>query len=82
MSSNPPVDLAGRVALVTGAARRIGAATATTLHDNGMNVAIHYRGSAAEANALCSARRATVALKPWASANKVVTSRNMMPGLG
>jgi pteridine reductase len=53
MSSNPPVDLAGRVALVTGAARRIGAATATTLHDNGMNVAIHYRGSAAEANALC-----------------------------
>jgi pteridine reductase len=54
MSSNPPVDLAGGVALVTGAARRIGAATAATLHDNGMNVAIHYRGSAAEANDLCN----------------------------
>jgi pteridine reductase len=44
--------LSGKVALVTGAARRIGAAIATRLHQSGANVAIHYRGSAAEANAL------------------------------
>lgn len=44
--------LSGKGALVTGAARRIGAAIATRLHQSGANVAIHYRGSAAEANAL------------------------------
>ena len=44
--------LSGKVALVTGAARRIGAAIATRLHQSGANVAIHYRGSAAEAAAL------------------------------
>lgn len=45
-------SLDGKVALVTGAARRIGAAIATTLHAAGANVAIHYRGSADEARAL------------------------------
>lgn len=45
-------DLSGRTALITGAARRIGAAITTALHGAGMNVAIHYRGSAAEADAL------------------------------
>jgi pteridine reductase len=44
--------LSGKVALVTGAARRIGAAIAARLHQSGANVAIHYRGSAAEAAAL------------------------------
>lgn len=44
--------LNGKVALVTGAARRIGAAIATRLHESGASVAIHYRGSAAEAMAL------------------------------
>lgn len=44
--------LDGKVALVTGAARRIGAAIATQLHASGARVAIHYRGSAAEANQL------------------------------
>ena len=47
-------DLNGKVALVTGAARRIGAAIATRLHDAGANVAIHYRGSADDANALAT----------------------------
>ncbi len=42
----------GRIALVTGAARRIGAAIAETLHEHGANVAIHYRSSQAEAEAL------------------------------
>ncbi len=45
-------DLDGKVVLVTGAARRIGAAIVTRLHDNGARVAIHYRGSAEEADSL------------------------------
>jgi pteridine reductase len=47
-----PDSLAGKVALVTGAARRIGATIARTLHAQGADVAIHYRGSADEALAL------------------------------
>jgi len=45
----------GKVALVTGAARRIGAAIATTLHREGADVVIHYRGSGGEAVALVDA---------------------------
>ncbi len=48
----PNDNLTGRVVLVTGAARRIGAAIVTRLHENGARVAIHYRTSAAEADAL------------------------------
>lgn len=44
--------LNNKVILVTGAARRIGAAIVTRLHDNGARVAIHYRGSADEAKSL------------------------------
>jgi pteridine reductase len=44
-----PNSLENHVALITGAARRIGAAIARTLHAQGANVAIHYRGSAEEA---------------------------------
>lgn len=44
-----PNSLDNHVALITGAARRIGAAIARTLHAQGANVAIHYRGSAEEA---------------------------------
>jgi len=47
-------DLRGKVVLVTGAARRIGAAIVTRLHENGAGVAIHYRGSAEEADILAS----------------------------
>ena len=43
-----------RVALVTGAANRIGAATARALHGEGYAVAIHYRGSEAGAAALAA----------------------------
>lgn len=49
------------VVLVTGAARRVGAAIARELHDGGMNVAIHCRGSVAAGTALVAelnARRA------------------------
>lgn len=47
------MDIAGETALVTGASRRIGATIARKLHESGMRVAIHYRGSADDAAALC-----------------------------
>lgn len=43
-----------KVALITGAARRIGADIARTLHQRGMNVIIHCRRSAEEAEALAA----------------------------
>ncbi len=43
-----------RVALVTGAARRVGATIARHLHAAGLRVLIHYRGSPADAAALAS----------------------------
>lgn len=48
------MQLEGRVALVTGAARRVGAAIARRLSASGMRVALHYRHSQAEAEALCN----------------------------
>lgn len=39
------MKLAGKTALITGAARRIGAQTARTLHENGANIIIHYNRS-------------------------------------
>ena len=44
--------LAEQSALVTGAANRLGAQIARTLHQNGANLIIHYRSSAAAARAL------------------------------
>ena len=41
--------LTGKWALITGAARRVGAEIATTLHAQGAGVAIQYRGSADQA---------------------------------
>jgi pteridine reductase len=63
--SKPPRSLSGQWALVTGAAKRIGAAIASTLHDAGANVAIHYFTSAEPADALAAelnARRKNSAL--------------------
>lgn len=45
---------AGQVAIVTGAAKRIGATTVRHLHARGLNVLVHYRGSKSEAEALAS----------------------------
>lgn len=42
-------QLQGKVALITGGARRIGAEIATTLHAEGMNVVLHYNISKEEA---------------------------------
>lgn len=47
------------VILVTGAARRVGAEIVRTLHAAGARVAIHYRNSAAEAEALAAALNAS-----------------------
>ncbi|MGH8297042.1 MAG: pteridine reductase [Steroidobacteraceae bacterium] len=44
--------LAGKAALITGAARRIGAAIAHALHAGGASIVLHYRSSADEAAAL------------------------------
>jgi len=44
--------LAGKVGFITGAAQRIGAEIARTLHKNGMNLALHYRNSAETAQLL------------------------------
>ena len=44
--------LAGRAVLVTGAARRVGAVIAAAFHAAGARVAIHYRNSGADADAL------------------------------
>jgi len=52
--SMPEQTLNDKVILVTGAARRIGAAIVTRLHENGARVAIHYRGSGDEAEDLAS----------------------------
>lgn len=45
--------LAGRTALVTGAAKRLGAEIARALHAEGMNLLLHYNKSEKEALALC-----------------------------
>jgi pteridine reductase len=49
------MELAGRIALVTGAGRRVGRAIATALGARRMRVAVHYHGSAAGARETASA---------------------------
>lgn len=49
MSDSQPNN---KVALITGAAHRIGATTAKLLHQNDMNIVLHYRGSRQQAQAL------------------------------
>jgi len=51
-------DLTGRVALVTGASRGIGAASAIALAKSGCDVAVNYRTHGDEAEAVCEQIRA------------------------
>jgi pteridine reductase len=48
------MDLKGKAALVTGAGRRLGRAIALALADRGAIVAVHYRNSRAEAEAVAA----------------------------
>src|ERR1700760_551049 len=54
MSTNPHETgaLTGKTALITGAARRVGAAIVRKLHAAGANVVLHYRSSAEASEAL------------------------------
>ena len=45
-------SLSGKVVLVTGGAKRVGAAIARRLHREGANLMLHYRGSEREAKAV------------------------------
>jgi len=47
-------SLTGKTVLITGAARRVGAQIARTLHGAGANLVIHYRNSARDAEALAA----------------------------
>ena len=49
---DPHAALGGKAALITGAARRVGAAIACALHRAGANVVLHYRSSSESAAAL------------------------------
>jgi pteridine reductase len=49
------MDLRGRIALVTGAGRRIGQAIAIALGERGMRVAVHYHGSTTGASETAAA---------------------------
>ena len=57
--TNPQHSLNSQAALITGGAKRIGAAIATTLHAAGMDLVIHFRRSAAEAQSLANALNGT-----------------------
>ncbi len=72
--------LDGRWALVTGAAKRIGAVVASTLHEAGANVVIHYHHSADEAEQLAAqlnGRRASSALTASADVREVAELERM-----
>ena len=57
--TNPQRSLNPKVALITGGAKRIGAAIAIALHAAGMDLVIHFRRSAAEAQSLAAALNET-----------------------
>jgi len=50
----PPTEPQRPVALITGAARRVGATIARTLHAAGYDLALHYRHSLSDVQALCA----------------------------
>jgi pteridine reductase len=82
--STQPRSLSGQWALVTGAAKRIGATIATSLHDAGANVAVHYFTSAAPAEALAAefnAKRQNSALALGADLRRVPALQDLIDRL-
>jgi pteridine reductase len=74
-------SLEGRWALVTGAAKRIGAVIAATLHEAGANIAIHYFSSKEPAEALAgelNARRPGSAFTTGADLRDVAALERML----
>ena len=59
MPQTDPLPLAGHTALITGGARRLGAATAQALHAAGAHIAIHHHTSSRDAAALSAALNAS-----------------------
>ena len=75
--------LAGKVALVTGSARRIGAVTVRLLHQHGATVIVHYRSSATDAIKLCeelNAIRANSCILQQAELSDVSALKKMVDG--
>jgi pteridine reductase len=52
VNSNPAAQQSSKVVLITGGAKRVGAAITRELHSHGANILLHYNTSAAEALAL------------------------------
>jgi len=81
MDRETPETLQGKVVLVTGAARRIGAAIARRLHAAGASVLLHYRGAEADAAALeaeLNAARAKSAAKVKADLLAPIAPRSLV----
>ena len=75
------MDLRGKVALVTGASRRVGRAIALKFAGHGATVAVHYHGSHAEADAVVAeiARKRGKARAFRANLSTSVRSRRWSP---
>lgn len=58
-------DLRGATALITGAAKRLGRASARALAERGVNIAVHYNNSVSEAQRLCS-ELSSMGVQAWA----------------
>jgi pteridine reductase len=74
-------EMKGKTAIVTGAARRIGAAIARRLHASGANVLLHYRGDEAAAASLeaeLNAARAKSASKVKADLLAPIAPRSLI----
>ncbi len=54
MTKDTTGGVVSKVAIITGAAHRIGASIAQKLHQRGMNVVVHYRHSSEAANKMCA----------------------------
>jgi pteridine reductase len=64
MAGDPDTSLKGKTAFVTGAARRLGRATALALAGQGCNVVVHYNRSGLEVDSLCEEIRA-IGVSAW-----------------